>query len=184
MGLLWRESCPINTWEWYWHLTCPGVNMYQVYAWKPEKLWDWSITMHFSPHSSMSTVLYLFSCLIRLHLEYAVAVWAPHFKRDIHVALLENVKICPENGLWCMGSWIPISHFFSHPREKKSIPKTLFTLQNYEWHTIFFSRTFCTRTSSQASQLTVTFWSNPFVKITRFMSSFVPSTTITLEHTW
>ena len=48
------------------------------------------IYRHFSPHSSMNTLLYLYLCSIRPHLEYAAAVWAPHFKRDI--AFLESVQ--------------------------------------------------------------------------------------------
>jgi len=48
------------------------------------------IYRHFSPHSSTRTLLHLYLCQIRPHLEYAAAVWAPHFKRDI--AFLENVQ--------------------------------------------------------------------------------------------
>ena len=44
---------------------------------------------HFRPHPSTSTLLYLYLCLIRPHLECAAVIWAPHFKRDI--TLLENV---------------------------------------------------------------------------------------------
>ena len=45
---------------------------------------------HFCPFSPVSTLLYLYLCLIRPHLEYAVAAWALYLKKDI--ALLQNVQ--------------------------------------------------------------------------------------------
>lgn len=109
-------TCPINTWQWYWHLICLGVNM-------PEKLWDCSITT-LARILLWITLLYPWSDYTWNI--YTVAIWAPHLRKDI-----SSLKICPKNGFWCMGSWIPISHFLGsncYPGGKKSIPRTLSTL--------------------------------------------------------
>ena len=125
MGLLWRVSCLILTSDLSWSKHASSVCM------KVRKIVG-LIYRHFSPHSSMSTLLYLFSCLIRPHLEYAGAVWDPHFKRDI--VLLENVQKYALR--IAFGAWgaeyqhlISLAGSNSHPGGKKSIPKTLFTLQ-------------------------------------------------------
>ena len=143
--------------QWNGHLTCPGVSTYRQFVMKARKIVG-LLYCHFSTHSFMSTLLYLCLCLIRPHLEYAAAIWAPHFKRDI--ALLENVQKFALR--MAFGAWrVEHQHLISSAaiptlEAKSNIPKALSTLQNYEWQIIFSSRDCCTRTctSSQASQPT------------------------------
>ena len=135
------------------------------------------IYRHFSPHSSTSTLLYLYLCLIRPHLEYAAAVWAPHFKRDI--AFLENVQKFALR--MAFGAW---GAEYQHLLSLAAIPtlegrraflklSMLYRIMN---GTQFFpAGIFVPEQAVRHHNSHSHILKQPFCKTTRFMSSFVPS---------
>ena len=135
------------------------------------------IYRHFSPHSSTSTLLYLYLCLIRPHLEYAAAVWAPHFKRDI--AFLENVQKFALR--MAFGAW---GAEYQHLLSLAAIPtlegrraflklSILYRIMN---GTQFFpAGIFVPEQAVRHHNSHSHILKQPFCKTTRFMSSFVPS---------
>ena len=131
---------------------------------------------HFRPHPSTSTLLYLYLCLIRPHLECAAAIWAPHFKRDI--TLLENVQKFALR--MAFGAWgAEYQHLISLaaiPTLEQRVFLKLSLLYRNMNGTQFFSAGFLVpeqavrHHNSHHHTLKQT-----FCKTTRFMSSFVPS---------
>ena len=96
--ILWNRWKCSSVWVFSYHTICLGVNMFNVQSVcsKARKILHLLYTRFYDNVPGSNSLLQLFTSLVRLHLDYASAIWSPYLSKEN----VQKFACCMATGLW------------------------------------------------------------------------------------